>query len=298
MANKIRIMEIERFATHDGEGIRSTVFMKGCPLHCPWCANPESQNYQRQVMYNKQKCVLCKNCEKASHQIIHFEKDKIVIDQSRAEECQNAIEQCLHDAIYYDSYDAEIREILREIAKDNDYYINSNGGVTISGGEPFYKFESLKLLLENLADKYNIAIETTGYTSLDNIKSVNQYIDTYLFDIKHLDVKKFNKIVGGDLEVILANFQYLADKNPEKMVVRVPVIYDFNDDYVEKIIEYVSKTKVKKIHLLPFHNYGKTKYERLMMDYKYGNYKSMPLEALNKYIEIGKKYGVQVLIGG
>jgi len=298
MANKIRIMEIERFATHDGDGIRSTVFLKGCPLHCPWCANPESQEYRRQILHDQSKCTLCKECEKNSNGIIHFEEDKMIIDQNRAEECEKAIYECMYDAIYYDSEDVEIKEILKTVQKDNHYYINSNGGITLSGGEPFYNFDNLKLLLENLSDKYNIAVETTGYTSLDNIKKVNKYIDTYLFDIKHLDIDIFNKIVGGDLKVILENFQYLARFYPEKMVVRVPVIYDFNEDIVEDIIKYVSETKINEVHLLPFHNYGKKKYKNLKMTYDYEDYKSMPLEALNKYIKIGEKYNIKVVVGG
>jgi pyruvate formate lyase activating enzyme len=298
MDNKIRIMEIERFATHDGDGIRSTVFMKGCPLHCPWCANPESQEYKIQILYDKSKCKFCKKCVDLSNGVISFEGDKITIDQNRAEECKEAVYECMDDAIYFDSEDVELKEILHTLSKDNQYYINSNGGITISGGEPFYKFDDFKLLLENISGKYNIAVETTGYTSLENIKEVNKYIDTYLYDIKHLDVKKFNEVVGGDLNIILENFQYLADNYPEKMVVRVPVIYDFNEDVIEDIIEYVSKTKINEIHLLPFHNFGKKKYEKLQLDYKYRDYKSMPLQLLNKYIEIGKKYNIKVVVGG
>lgn len=293
----IRISNIEKFATHDGPGIRTTVFLKGCPLHCPWCANPETWSMEPVLMHDERKCIACKTCmHVCRQQAISF---PFQWDMTKCMYCKKCEEYCLQDAISFAGKDMEIEDVVYEVLKDKDYYEQSNGGVTISGGEPFMQFDAfLELIKQCKANGLHVAVETTGNYSLDALKEALPYVDLFLMDLKHLDAQKLKEVTGGNLDLILNNFTYLAKNCSEKVIVRMPVIPRFNDDICEDVIKFCASLKLSEVNLLSFHTMGKNKWNQLNKEFLYDQDKMMNRESLTSYIEIGKQLGVYVKIGG
>lgn len=298
----INVFNIERFATHDGDGIRTVIFLQGCPMHCPWCANPESISLQPQLLYTKRKCIGCQACKLICPvQAISFINDTFTINRTKCTLCHICEENCLQDAIEIVGKPMTYEEILTEVQKDDAYYKKSGGGITISGGEPFVQYKALKELVVGLKKQgYNIAIETTGMFKLPYLKDIIGYVDTFLFDIKHMDKEILQTIVGGNLDVILYNLSYICLQGASKVVVRVPVIPTFNydDTLLKKIIRLGKEKQVKEVNLLPYHNFGKVKYEKLLKEYPMGDIKTLQKKDLYKYIKYGKSIGIEVKIGG
>ena len=293
----IRISNIEKFATHDGPGIRTTVFLKGCFLHCPWCANPETWKSEPVLMHDAKKCVECKTCMHVCEQgaisfPFQWDVDKCIY----CKKCEN---YCLQDAISFAGKDMEINEVIKEVLKDKDYFDQSNGGITISGGEPFMQLDAfLELIKQCKNNGLHVAVETTGNYCLDTLKEALPYIDLFLMDLKHLDAQKLKDITGGNLDLILNNFKYLAQHCPNKVIVRMPVIPRFNDDICEDVIRFCANLKLSEVNLLPFHTMGKSKWNQLNKEFMYDKDKMMDRNDLTPYIDVGKQLGVYVKIGG
>ncbi|MCF0106799.1 MAG: glycyl-radical enzyme activating protein [Holdemanella sp.] len=296
----INVSNIEKFATHDGPGIRTTIFLMGCPLHCPWCANPETWSIQSTLMHDENKCVSCKTCMHVCKQgAISFE-EQFRWDATKCINCQACIDNCIPDALSMAGKPMEIEDVLKEVLKDKDYYEMSNGGVTISGGEPFVQYEEFKKLVKALKKEgLHVALETTGNYSLAKLKEIEPYIDLFLFDIKHIDKEKLYDVTGANLDMILTNFEYIANTHPEKIISRTPVIPTFNKDKetLTRILSYVASKHIKEANLLPYHPLGKNKWNQLHKEYTY-SFKMMDKKELEEYIEIGKHLGLYVKIGG
>lgn len=193
----------------------------------------------------------------------------------------------------------EIEEIIKEVLKDKDYFENSQGGVTVSGGEPFLQFENFLKLIKRLKQEgLHVAVETTGNYVQDYLEKALPYIDLFLFDIKHINEKKLKEITGGNLKVIMNNFKYLLSKAPEKVVMRVPVIPGFNDDVIYDIIDLASFLNVQEINLLPYHSLGKNKWEQLQKEYFNNDLKMMNKEELEKYQHYVENQPIKLKIGG
>ena len=282
-----RIMEIERFAIHDGPGLRTTIFLQGCPLRCPWCANPESQTISDKLLYNTTKCVLCGTCIKnCPTQSIKLIDGKIVINRDTCIKCRLCADNCLAEAIYFIGQTKTISEIMKIILKDKEYYEVSNGGVTISGGEPFVQYDVLCALLSECKNNgIHTAIETTGDTDWEKIEKVQDKIDLFLYDMKHIDPEKLKEVPKGNGNRILSNLKKLASLCPEKIIIRVPVIPSFNydEDTINGIINFAIDNKIKEVNLLPYHNLGKSKYEHLGLTYPMGDIPMLKKEELLKY---------------
>ncbi|RGS31213.1 glycyl-radical enzyme activating protein [Eubacterium sp. AF22-8LB] len=293
----IRISNIEKFATHDGPGIRTTVFLKGCFLHCPWCANPETWKSEPVLMHDAKKCVECKTCmHVCEHGAISF---PFQWDMDKCIYCKKCENYCLQDAISFAGKDMEINEVIKEVLKDKDYFDQSNGGITISGGEPFMQLDAfLELIKQCKNNGLHVAVETTGNYCLDTLKEALPYIDLFLMDLKHLDAQKLKDITGGNLNLILNNFKYLAQHCPNKVIVRMPVIPRFNDDICEDVIRFCANLKLSEVNLLPFHTMGKSKWNQLNKEFMYDKDKMMDRNDLTPYIDVGKQLGVYVKIGG
>ena len=213
--------------------------------------------------------------------------------------CKKCEEYCLQDAISFAGKDMEIEDVVYEVLKDKDYFEQSNGGVTISGGEPFLQFDAFLELIKQCKNKgLHVAVETTGNYSLDTLKEALPYVDLFLMDLKHLDAQKLKDITGGNLELILNNFKYLAKHCPNKVIVRMPVIPRFNDDICEDVIRFCANLKLSEVNLLPFHTMGKSKWNQLNKEFIYDKDKMMDRNDLTLYIDIGKQLGVYVKIGG
>ena len=293
----IRISNIEKFATHDGPGIRTTVFLKGCFLHCPWCANPETWKSEPVLMHDAKKCVECKTCMHVCERgAISF---PFQWDMDKCIYCKKCENYCLQDAISFAGKDMEINEVIKEVLKDKDYFDQSNGGITISGGEPFMQLDAfLELIKQCKNNGLHVAVETTGNYCLDTLKEALPYIDLFLMDLKHLDAQKLKDITGGNLDLILNNFKYLAQHCPNKVIVRMPVIPRFNDDICEDVIRFCANLKLSEVNLLPFHTMGKSKWNQLNKEFMYDKDKMMDRNDLTPYIDVGKQLGVYVRIGG
>lgn len=293
----IRISNIEKFATHDGPGIRTTVFLKGCFLHCPWCANPETWKSEPVLMHDAKKCVECKTCMHVCERgAISF---PFQWDMDKCIYCKKCENYCLQDAISFAGKDMEINEVIKKVLKDKDYFDQSNGGITISGGEPFMQLDAfLELIKQCKNNGLHVAVETTGNYCLDTLKEALPYIDLFLMDLKHLDAQKLKDITGGNLGLILNNFKYLAQHCPNKVIVRMPVIPRFNDDICEDVIRFCANLKLSEVNLLPFHTMGKSKWNQLNKEFMYDKDKMMDRNDLTPYIDVGKQLGVYVKIGG
>ena len=295
----IKVSNIERFATHDGPGIRTTIFLKGCPLHCPWCDNPETWTLDTILMHDEKKCVRCHCCQKVCEKrAIDFDPD-FKINRNLCDGCQKCMDVCIPEAISFSGKEMTIDEILEEISKDDAYYKNSNGGITLSGGEPLFQFEEVFKLIQILKEKgYHIAIETTGMYNLNVLKKVEPYIDLFLHDIKHLNKEKLESITGASKEIIFNNLDYLSKTCKEKVIIRTPVIPGFNEEIVKDIILYAKEKGFKEVNLLPYHSLGKNKWHNLKKDYMYENEKMMDKSHLSSYTELGKELNICVKIGG
>lgn len=295
----ISVSNIERFATHDGPGIRTTIFLKGCSLHCPWCANPETWKLEQVLMHKEDKCVRCHSCMKACNRKAISFHPEFRVDRQVCNSCGCCVDACFPEALEISGKWMDIEEIVEEVQKDDQYYQKSNGGVTLSGGEPLFQFDEVFLLICTLHERgYHLALETTGNYPLEHLKKVEPYIDLFLMDCKHLEPEKLQRITGANPKFVQDSFTYLSQHCPEKVIVRVPVIWDFNEDQVEAIIDQAAKYGFNQVNLLPYHSLGKNKWEDLNQTYAYAKYPIMKKEALNSFVEYGKTKNMYIKIGG
>ena len=281
----INVSNIERFAIHDGPGIRTTVFLKGCPLHCPWCANPETWTKDPVIMYQER---LCEHCETCAHvcpnQAVSFAGGNYQIDRSRCTACGICVKNCIPGALSVNGMAMKEEEIIETVLRDKDYYEESGGGLTISGGEPLFQKEAVLRLLKLAKDAgLHVAAETTGMYDTGHLRACEPYIDLFLFDIKHTDPMKLKETTGADFDLVKQNFEYLCEKRPQDVIVRVPVIPGFNDDAVEDIIAFAKAHSVHAVNLLPYHSLGTTKWYQLQKDYRYGDEPGMKPAELKQY---------------
>ena len=290
--SKLDIFEIERFAIHDGPGIRTTIFFQGCPLRCAWCANPESQTIGRHIMRFEHLCTSCGKCRNVC-------TENAVTDRIRCISCGKCAEICPNNAIKISGRKIGCDELFDTVMRDYDYYETSGGGITLSGGEALLHIDRLVPFLELCRkNSIHIAAETCGYMPIENMKTAMEYVDLFLFDVKTLNGKKFSKFTGGNIDTVLSAFEYIAASTPEKLVVRVPVIPDFNDNEITAIMEYAAQKNVSEVHLLPYHTLGIAKYAQLGRKYPYHITESFDPDRLMCYIEIGGQLGIKVAIGG
>lgn len=298
----IRLTNIERFATHDGPGIRTTFFFKGCSMHCPWCANPETWKSELNLMHDRKKCLKCRMCmQVCPTKAIQVDETGFHYEAAKCIRCRKCEQECLEDAIEFSGNDYTIDELVIEALKDKDYYEESHGGITLSGGEVFVQYEGLLELLQSLKKEHlSIALETTGNYPLEKLKQVEPFVDLFLMDLKHMDADKLKRVAGGDGEQIIENFIWLAKHHPEKVIIRTPVIPRFNneEETIQKIIDFAQTHGIQEVDLLPFHPLGKEKWERLGIPYVYGQEKMMEETDLQKYIQYGQEREVVVKIGG
>lgn len=289
----ISVSNIQRFATHDGPGIRTTVFLKGCYLHCPWCANPETWTAEPVLMHNSKKCVGCRCCEKACvNHAIEWHDNQFHWHKDLCQNCHKCIEACMFDALSMNGTLMKEEDVIAEAMKDYDYYEESNGGITFSGGEPFYQFDGLMRLLKLAKGKgLHTAVETTGNYPLKQLKEAEKYIDLFLYDVKNTDHDKLHQVTGGNPDEIFSNLSYLSQKRGKDVIVRVPVIPGFNEDKLEDIIACAKSLHVNSVNLLPYHNLGKEKWHQLGRNYIYDDLKIMNKEELSAYASDFVKIG-------
>lgn len=280
---------IQKFSIHDGPGIRTTVFFKGCPLRCEWCSNPESQIKNVQILHNQSKCSYCLSCVAACpNGAITYEDNKIIINEDKCVGCLTCVNSCPNRALSYEGDYQTVDEIVDICMQDIDFYEESGGGVTISGGEGMSQPEFLKKLISELKkNSVHVAIETTGYVKKEIFEELAKELDLLLFDVKHYDREKHYNGTKVYNDLIVENLKWAIDNGIE-VLPRIPVIPDFNNSLedAEGLAELLVEVGAKKVQLLPFHQFGEKKYELLNRNYKYKNKKALYPEELEEYQKI------------
>lgn len=288
------IFNIQKYSIHDGPGIRTVIFFKGCPLSCLWCSNPESQDKNIQLICDETKCEQCLHCiSVCPKSAITSYKNHIKIDSNKCVSCFNCKNSCPQKALSVEGKFMTISEVVKEVMKDEMFYEESNGGVTLSGGEVFMQHQFASELLRALKEKnIHTAIETTGYTSKDIFSSLIEHIDLLLFDIKHYDREKHLKATNVYNDIIIENLK-IAINSEKDIIIRIPVIPTINSSLEDAIgfCKLLKSINAKKVNLLPFHQFGQKKYTLLDKPYAFEDTKQLHEEDLLDYQNIFLKNG-------
>ena len=291
------VLNIQKYSIHDGEGIRTTVFFKGCPLECKWCHNPESQAYHAEMMYNKEKCTGCARCvDKCPQKGIKAVEGLFPIPREICDACEACADYCLSSAREKvgKAYTQEM--LLKEIEKDKMFYEESGGGVTLSGGEVMTQNMDYLLKILKACDRkgYRVNIDTCGYADFERFEKVLPYVDTFLYDIKQMDDTKHIALTGKSNKRILENLKKLSDTGA-KIHIRLPLIEGLNtsDADITAIAEFVKNLKITALTLLPYHAIGNSKYERIDMVYEGEAYTPPTKERLTEIQAIFNRYKIQ-----
>ena len=264
---KAIISDIKHFAVHDGDGIRTTVFFKGCPLKCVWCHNPEGIGYKPQLAYYENKCIGCMECESACRYGAHSSDGFHVFDREKCIGCGSCESVCLGDALKFYGKSVTVEKLLPKLLEDKAFYDNSGGGVTLSGGECLMQADFCEELLKALKEKgIHTAVDTCGFVSRTVLDRVMPYTDIFLYDLKAFDEETHIRCTGQSNALILENLRYL-DSCGKKCEIRIPYVPGYNDDQMEKLAAFVKTLKnVTKVKVLAYHNYAGSKYESLGME--------------------------------
>ena len=265
------IFDIKRFAVHDGPGIRTTVFLKGCPLHCLWCHNPEGISRQLQLIFTPQRCIGCGNCLEVCPQKVHQLVDgQHLIQWERCQACGTCVEGCYAGALELAGREVTVEEVMEEVMRDRAFYEASGGGMTLSGGEPLAQYHFTQALLQAArAEGVHTALDTSGFAPWGQLEALLPDVDLVLYDLKHMDSERHVALTGVPNEGILDNLRRL-DGAGQRIWVRIPLIPGYNDEEpnYHALGQFLSGLRhIERIEILRYHRLAESKYERLGRDY-------------------------------
>lgn len=298
------VFDIQHYCIHDGPGIRTNVFLKGCPLQCQWCQNPESQKLQSQIMHNLEKCAACGTCaEVCEIGAIRYifgeetEKTKTITDRTKCTACGKCVTACLNHARSLAGKEMTVEDVFQKVYQDKLFF-GDDGGITITGGEPLVQWEFAKELLKKCKDnEIHTCIETSGYADWDKVKALMEHVDLVLYDIKHMDSSQHKLGTGAGNERILDNIKKISQELRKPIIIRVPTIPGYNAtvENMEAIGKFI-KTELptcQKVNLLPFHNMGESKMRQLeeKSDFRSRTPTAAEMQELREVIA---KYGIAV----
>jgi pyruvate formate lyase activating enzyme len=298
---KANIFNIQKFSVHDGPGIRTTVFFKGCPLKCLWCHNPESQNPKKEILYDINKCVLCGKCvEVCPQNAVRIENNVVLTDKNKCNHCGECVIYCIPGARQVAGKEYTVDEVLKEVIKDKVFYEHSNGGVTVSGGEPLIQIDFVEELLKKLKENnIHTAVDTCGAVNFENLQRVAPYTDVFLYDLKIMDDEKHKEFVGSFNKLILENLKRLSQIH-NNINLRMIIVEGVNaeEKHIEETLKFIKDLGIKKINLLPYHDIAKHKYKKLNMFYEDHKMKKPTEEKMQAFKEMFESNNYNVKIGG
>ena len=271
------IFDIQHFCTHDGPGVRTTVFLKGCPLRCVWCHNPESQSFRPEPLYHSAKCASCNACEDACpYHEAHTTLADADLRKARCADCNLCAEACLYGAIELAGRRTTVSDVLSEVVKDSSYYRHSGGGLTLSGGEALAQPDFTLALLKAAKEQgIHTAIETSGCARQSDLAKLAPFVDLWLWDIKMLPPQPHKKLTGVDVEPLIENLKFLSSSDAE-ICLRVLFIPEFhnNEEYLYSLTELILSLKNRpRIEVIPYHHLGLSKRDKLGLPQNEGYYR-------------------------
>jgi pyruvate formate lyase activating enzyme len=297
------IFEIERYAVHDGPGIRTVVFFMGCPLRCAWCANPESQQEAYSLMVWNSRCLGCKRCLEVCPvgALTFVEESGIQVDRKKCSGCGLCVDCCNCEALTIAGKVMSVDDVLAEVERDREFYFRSTGGVTFSGGEPFDQFPFLlELAKKAKARGLHTCVETSGYTNWHQIAQIKEHMDTFLYDLKCIDDSKHIRYTGVSNKIILQNFRKLAHSG-NSLTARIPLIPGINDstEDIDALCRFLTSCCPNcPVHILPYHRLGVSKYTRLSMEYVLREISPPSLEKLRMVKSVLERSGFHTILDG
>ncbi len=297
-----KIFDIKKYAIHDGPGIRTTVFLKDCPMCCWWCHNPEGLQQAPKVIYDRQRCIGCHDCEKAClADAISVTPAGSVTDNRLCTACGLCVDICPANARKMSEQIITVNQLMAIIQEDILFYDESGGGVTFSGGEPLIQVD---FLIEALSacgrSEIHRVVDTSGYASKTDVEQVARHTDLFLYDLKCIDPQAHRRYTGVSNKVILDNLLLLHDLGAE-IIVRIPLIPGFNDDAasISQIRSFLQPLEnIHEVHILPFHEYQKNKYCKLDIPYLADTFSPPRQDYLFKALKAFEQDGYQVKLGG
>lgn len=298
------IFDIQRSRQDDGPGIRTTVFLKGCPLRCVWCSNPESQRSSPEIMYNANLHIDgCEECIKACP-VSAIEKDEeegVRIGRELCRKgCNECAKVCYSNALAVIGQRVSVKEVLKAVEKDIPFYRSSNGGVTISGGEPLAQPEFTREILKACKERgIHTVLDTSGYGRWSDLEKIIKYVDITLYDIKHMNPLKHKAYTGASNELILENVRRMGQKKMP-IIIRLAIIPKINDskENINELIELTKEVLALRVDLLPYHRLGVSKYKMLGREYGLQGLEPPTREHLNRVRDllISHKVGTELVV--
>jgi len=297
------IFDIKRYAIHDGPGIRTTIFLKGCSLRCQWCQNPEGQECNPEIILRSSRCATeCNECVSVCPQdAISKDGNSIEIDKAKCDLCAKCEEVCVYEALEVVGREVAVQEVMDEIEKDKIFFDESGGGITFSGGEPLMQVDFLEPLIKEIKKKnIHVTLDTSGNVSFEDLERISDKVDLFLYDLKIMDDAKHKKYTGVSNKLILENLRNLTEQG-NSVVVRIPLISGINDDdqSIHMFVDFLQSLKnIKQINLLSYHRGGCEKYKRLRKEELPKTFQSPSDERIEEVKKVFADSGFSVKTGG